>query len=90
LSILTRTRTTITIDDEILKQLKARAAAEGTTVSRVIEDLVRRAARPGAIAAESRFELVTFGKGGRWTSLNTDRISALLEHDDVARFGRRG
>jgi hypothetical protein len=27
-------RTTITIDEEILEQLKARAATEGTTVSR--------------------------------------------------------
>ena len=82
-------RTTITIDDEILNQLKARAAREGTTVGRVIEDLVRRAARPNAIAAESPFELVTFGSGGRLTDLNIDRTSALLEHDDIVRYGRR-
>lgn len=81
-------RTTITIDDEILNQLKARAATEGSTVSRVIEDLVRRAARPTAIATESRFELVTFGNGGRRTGLNIDRISALLEHEDIVRYGR--
>jgi hypothetical protein len=82
-------RTTITIDDEILNQLKARAAREGTTVGRVIEDLVRRAARPDPIEAESRFELVTFGNGDRLTRLETDRISALLEHDDIVRYGRR-
>ncbi|MEO6260396.1 MAG: ribbon-helix-helix protein, CopG family [Thermoanaerobaculia bacterium] len=82
-------RTTITIDDALLEQLKTRAAKEDTTVSRLIEDSVRLAARPQAGAASHRFKLVTFGKGGRFTSLNTDRISALLEQDDVARYGRR-
>ena len=80
-------RTTITIDDEVLDQLKTRAATEGTTVSRLIEDSVRLAARPSSDVAESRFELVTFGKGGRFTSLNVDRTSALLELDDIARYG---
>jgi hypothetical protein len=77
-------RTTITIDEGILNQLKARAAAEGTTVSRVIEDLLRRAARPN-----ESFELITFGKGGRLPSLNIDRTSALLERDDLVRHGRK-
>ena len=84
-------RTTITIDDEILEQLKARAAKEGTTVSRLIEDSVRLAARPHAEENTGHpFELVTFGKGGRFTSLDIDRASTLLEQDDVARYGRRG
>ena len=84
-------RTTITIDDELLEQLKARAAKEATTVSRLIEDSVRLAARPAAEASvRDAFELVTFGKGGRFTSLDVDRISALIEQDDLARHGRRG
>lgn len=81
-------RTTITIDDAILEQLKARAARENTTVSRLIEDSVRLAARPSADSGKG-FELVTFGKGGRFTSLDIDRISSLIERDDVARHGRR-
>ena len=81
-------RTTITIDDAILEQLKARAAKENTTVSRLIEDSVRLAARPLADAREG-FELVTFGKGGRFTSLDVDRIASLIEQDDMARHGRR-
>ncbi len=83
-------RTTITIDERILDQLKARAANEGTTVSRLIEDSVRLAARPHTeVAAGEAFELVTFGKGGRFTSLDIDRGSALIEQDDLARHGRR-
>jgi hypothetical protein len=83
-------RTTITIDEEILDQLKARAAKEGTTVSRLIEDSVRLAAKPhGEENAGQPFELVTYGKGGRFTALDVDRVSTLLEQDDVARYGRR-
>ena len=82
-------RTTITIDQEILEQLKARAAKENTTVSRLIEHSVRLAARPLAEAGEA-FELVTFGKGGRFTSLDVNRVSSLIEQDDLARHGRRG
>jgi hypothetical protein len=82
-------RTTITIDEEILEQLKARAANEGTTVSRLIEDSVRLAASSHRedVTGET-FKLVTFGKGGRFTSLDIDHVSALIEQDDVARHGR--
>ena len=66
-------RTTITIDEEILEQLKARATKEKTTVSRLIEDSVRLAARP-LLEAGERFELVTFGNGGRFTNLDVDRF----------------
>jgi len=36
-----------------------------------------------------RFDLVTFGKGGQFTALNIDKTAALLEADDVERFGRQ-
>ncbi len=80
-------RTTITIDEELLDALKERAAREGTTVSRLIEDSVRLAARPHA---GQPFELVTFGKGGLFTGIDIDRGSGLFEQDDVARYGRCG
>ncbi len=84
-------RTTITIDEELLDELKERAAREGTTVSRLIEDSVRLTSRPQAdIDAGQPFEFVTFGKGGHFTSLEVDRGSVLIEQDDVARHGRRG
>ena len=58
-------RLRITIDDEIHRQLKARAAKEATTMSRLIEDSVRFAARRLDEAPGKPFELVTFGKGQR-------------------------
>ncbi len=83
-------RTTITIDDQILEQLKKRAAHEGTTVSRLIEDSVRVAwGAKRKVVGKQSFRLVTFGKGGHFTSLNVDRTSELIEMDDVARHARR-
>lgn len=82
--------TTITIDDEIFEQLKARAAKEATTVNRLIEDSLR-----GAVLTRDEkppdepFELVTFGRGGQFTSYDVDRTSALIELDDIA-TQRRG
>jgi len=84
-------RTTITIDDAVLNDLKRRAAQRGTSVSRVIEDSVRLAlARPPEPpATPGGFDLVTYGRGGRFTRLDVDRTSALLEKDDIERYGRR-
>ena len=83
-------RTTITIDEELLEQLKARAAKEATTVSRLIEDSVRLAAQARTASDDAdEFQLVTFGKGGRFTSSDIDHVSALIERDDIARHGRR-
>jgi hypothetical protein len=77
---------TITIDDEIFEQLKARAARESTSVRRLIEDSLRVAilTPQDQPPAEQPFELVTFGKGGQFTTYDVDRTSALLELDDIA------
>lgn len=84
-------RTTITIDDAVLEDLKQRAAQRGTTVSRLVEDSVRVAlARPPEPPAEAEeFKLVTYGRGGRFTHLDVDRSSALLEREEVERYGGR-
>jgi hypothetical protein len=34
-------------------------------------------------AAEEPFELVTFGKGGEFTTLDADKTSFLIEQDDL-------
>lgn len=82
-------RTTITIDDGLLAAIKRRAAETGSTVSRLIGDSLRLTMhdRIRDQKCES-FELVTFGRGGRFSSHNLDKTSALLELDDVARFGQ--
>jgi hypothetical protein len=84
-------RTTITLDDRLLAQLKKRASESGTSVSRLIGHAVRLFMRmPPLAKREERFELVTFGKDGRFSRHNLDKTSALLEADDAERFaGRR-
>jgi hypothetical protein len=84
-------RTTISLDDKLLDQLKNRAAASGTTVSRLIEQAVRLFIRtPRAPKQRDRFELVTFGRGGRFSRQNIDKTSRLIEDDDVTQYaGRR-
>lgn len=83
-------RTTITLDDRLLAQLKKRAAESGTSVSRLIEQAIRLLIRtPPAGRRRDRFELITFGKGGRFSTQNIDKTSALLEADDLHRYARR-
>jgi predicted transcriptional regulator len=83
-------RTTITIDDRLLDQLKRRASASGTSVSRLIEQAVRMFVRtPRASSPRATFELVTFGEGGRFSRHNIDRTAGLIEADDLERFASR-
>jgi hypothetical protein len=77
--------TTISIDDEIFEQLKARAAREATTVNRLIEDSLRGAVlAKDEHASERPFKLVTFGDGGQFTAYDVDKSCGLIELDDLA------
>jgi hypothetical protein len=111
-------RATITIDDEILEELRnrsaregiaasrleewlrlvaheairdltSRAAEEGTSVGLLIEEFLRKAGQQVGGEAIPPFQLVTFGKGGRFTTFDVDRGSAFMEEEDLARYGRR-
>jgi hypothetical protein len=82
-------RTTITLNDHLLERLKKRAAESGTSVSGLIERAVRLLLQASAPQRRDRFDLVTFGEGGRFTALNVDKTAALLETEDVERFGRQ-
>ena len=54
-------RTTITLDERLMAQLKRRAAEQGTSVSRLIEQAVRLFVRtPRTPAGSPAFELITF------------------------------
>jgi hypothetical protein len=80
-------RTTITLDERLVSQLKRRAAEQGTSVSKLVEQAVRLFVRTPRMPAESpTFELVTFGAGGRFSRHNIDKSSALIEADDIERF----
>lgn len=72
-------RTTITIDDGLLAQVKQRAVETGRTVSQTIEDalresLLRRRERPS-----SRVELLTWNGGKPLPGVDLDNNAALLD-----------
>jgi hypothetical protein len=80
-------RTTISLDERLMAQLKRRAAEQGTSVSRLIEQAVRLFVRTPRTPADSpAFELITFGASGRFSRFNIDKTSALIEADDLERF----
>ncbi len=85
-------RTTITIDEGLLSELKRRAAEMESTVSRLIENCLRLTIYRQARESEDdgTFELLTDGRGGRFSSYNLDRTSALLEIDDPGSFREGG
>jgi Arc/MetJ family transcription regulator len=72
-------RTTIKIDDQLLAEAKARAAASGRTLNAVVEDALRETlARRRPIDAGNRMELPTF-KGSRLLpGVDLDDSAALL------------
>ncbi len=82
---------TITIDDRVFTELRRRAAETGLTISRLIEDAVERTMhRRVEVRPQEGFRLVTYGRGGRFSSYDVNKTSALLEIDDVERFGTPG
>ncbi len=83
------TRTTITIDEQLLDELKRRATEQGTTVSRLIEDSVRLATRSKKGEKKASFELVTYGKEGQFTRFDLDKMATVVDEEDVVRHSRR-
>ena len=81
-------RTTITLDDRLFQRLRKRAEASGTSVSGLIERAVRLLLQAPLPERRDHFELITFGERGQFTSLNIDKISALVEADDIEHFAR--
>lgn len=73
-------RTTIRLDDALLREAKAYAAATDRTLTRLIEDALREAlARRKAQPARRRVRLRTFKGRGLQPGVNLDSNAALLD-----------
>jgi hypothetical protein len=66
-------RTTVRLDDNLLKEAKVRAAEQGITLTQLIDESLRErlAARPRRRSTE-RFRLTTYGKGGTRPGVDLD------------------
>jgi predicted transcriptional regulator len=74
-------RTTVRLDDDLLRQAKAVAARTGRTLTQVIEEALRESlARAGHAAdLQERVELPTFAGRGVQPGVDLDSSEALLE-----------
>jgi hypothetical protein len=76
-------RTTIRLDDELLKQAKRAAAASGRTLTKLVEDALREAlARRQAGPRRERVTLRTFRGRGLRPGVDLDDSASLLERMD--------
>jgi Ribbon-helix-helix protein, copG family len=72
-------RTTINLDDHLLKDLKQLAAKTGKTMTSIIEDAIRQAIRPPKPVSRKRIRLtVVDGKGPR-PGIDLDDSASLLD-----------
>jgi predicted transcriptional regulator len=72
-------RTTITIDEHLLAEVRQVAAARRQTVSQVIEESVRASLLRRESEGREPFELRTFHAGGYAAGVDLDDNAALLE-----------
>ncbi len=72
-------RTTITIDDHLLDEVRRRAAELRQTVSQVIEDSVRESLLRCREDAREPFRVRTFNGGGYQPGVDLDDNAALLD-----------
>jgi predicted transcriptional regulator len=78
-------RTTIRLDDDLLRDAKRAAVERGTTLTAVVEDALRRALAPAAAERRERFTMRTFHGDGLRPGVDLDDTASLLdlmdEHD---------
>jgi hypothetical protein len=76
-------RTTVRLDDDLYREVKARAAREGRTVASVLEDAVRVGMRRPADAETKPFVPLTFGSGGLMPGVDLSDNSSLQDFLDA-------
>jgi plasmid stability protein len=75
-------RTTIRIDDELYREVKARAARSGRTVAAVLEDAVRRGLAPSERPAGGRYSVQAAGAGGLQPGVDLSSNATVAEAMD--------
>lgn len=81
-------RTTISIDDQLGKEARRRAAAAGKSFSALVAQSLREFLRREQSKEDPPpFELITAGGGGTYPGIDLDRTSDLLAAEDRERYG---
>lgn len=73
-------RTTINVDEQLLIQAKAQAAASGVTLTQLIEDALRESLiRRESVENRGRVRLITMKGTGTRPGIDLDNSQSLLE-----------
>lgn len=90
-------RTTLTIDDALLRQLRQKALDSGRPFKQVVNDTLRagleKSAEAFSVAARPRYECPTFSMGQPRWPVNLDKALALaaeLEDQEIVAKFRQG
>lgn len=75
-------RTTIRIDDDLYREVKARAARSGRTVAAVLEDAVRSGLIPSQRPARDSYTVRPVGRGGLRPGVDLSSNAVLAEAMD--------
>ena len=70
------------MDDELYREVKAKAARSGRTVAAVLEDAVRRGLNPVEQRAPSRYRVRPTGRGGLAAGVDLSSNAAVAERLD--------
>jgi hypothetical protein len=83
-------RTTVRLPDELVRRAKRKAAAEGRSLTALIEDGLRRVLNDRASSGKADRSLppVSSATGGLMLGIDLDGGSALQEMEDLAQAGR--
>jgi hypothetical protein len=75
-------RTTIQLDDQLLKRIREVAAKTGKTMTAVIEDALRQSLSMKTMKHRKRVKLTTMGGKGPSASIDLDDSASLLDFMD--------
>ena len=84
--MITRMRTTLVLDDALLRRAKRAAAERDLTVSDIVNEAVRESLRETPAAA-APFSFMTYGSIGRGVRHEPRDFAAELEDEDRKRLG---
>jgi len=80
-------RTTILLDDELIRSFRDAAREKGISLSAFLAEAGRSALKEQAPRAQP-FELVTYGKEGVRDNVDLDKTSGLLAAEVIGQYGQ--
>ncbi len=81
-------RTTISLDDQLVKQVRSRAEEKGFSMSAFIAETLDDALKRPEASDSPPLRLVTVHSARTGSEIDLDRPRALEVHDDEVRYGR--